>query len=337
MEKFSLKKIPKYEIKKFQLFVKKNWPRNKHVFTTKKGKNLINFYYNYNSKTKTNLVGQYNNNHLLSVIGLIPNNNWDKKLKKDYFIAFLLKSKITINSTFIFFNFIFKKIRPNFLAVSGINLDTSGKIFSRFNPIKSFSHFYILNRLKKSKITKNLNNYKKKNYQKNYKELSLKISRKLVSLPKSNYNPKKSKKFFTNKYIKNPYYKYFVMNFSEKNKLKFFFICREIILKKYKTKIIRIIDFHGIIPKKCLISGSMQQYLKKNKIDYIDILCDGFYKNVLENIGFLKKNNKQIIPNHFEPYTGKDARLNYCILLNKYKKNTILFKGDGDQDRPNII
>ena len=81
----------------------------------------------------------------------------------------------------------------------------------------------------------------------------------------------------------------------------------------------------------------MQQYLKKNKIDYIDILCDGFYKNVLENIGFLKKNNKQIIPNHFEPYTGKDARLNYCILLNKYKKNTILFKGDGDQDRPNII
>ena len=75
----------------------------------------------------------------------------------------------------------------------------------------------------------------------------------------------------------------------------------------------------------------------ENNIEYIDILCHGFNNNSLENAGFLKKTKKQKIPDHFEPYTGKDARLNFCILINKYKKNIILLKGDGDQDRPNLV
>ena len=125
------------------------------------------------------------------------------------------------------------------------------------------------------------------------------------------------------------------MNFYKKNKLIFFFICRKI-HKKLDVYIIRVIDFYGSIQKR-IFSKKFIRIPKINNIEYLDMLCYGFKKNVLEDIGLLKKNNNQKIPDHFEPFTGKNAQLSFSILINKYKRNILLFKGDGDQDRPNII
>ena len=332
---FSTKKISKENISAFQKLVRNHWPKKKHIFS--KSKNLINFYYNYSNKKKTNLIGLYKKNKLVAAMGLIPNKNWDQKLKEDYFIAFLLKSQSTNDSFFYFLNYIYNKIKPKFLAVSGINLNTAGKIFERLGKINLFSHYYIRNPIVKSKISKNLDNSKTRINSNNILELTLKTTNKIIKLPKSNYYPIKSKIFYIKKYLKNLYYKYFVMNFYNGYKLEFFFICRKIEIEKYNTKILRIIDFHGTLPRKGCLVNALTNYLIENNIEYIDILCHGFNNNSLENAGFLKKTKKQKIPDHFEPYTGKDARLNFCILINKYKKNIILLKGDGDQDRPNLV
>jgi len=331
---FSVEKISKRNISTFQKLVRDYYPKKKHIFS--QNKKIINFYYNYNNRKQTNLIGLYKKKKLVAAIGLIPNKNWDVKLREDYFIAFLLKSNTTNNSIFYFLNYIYNKIKPKFLSVSGINLNTSGKIFERLGKVNLFSHYYIRNPILKSKISKNLD-YSEKTSFRNSLELTLKISDKILKLPKSNYCPIKSKIFYEKKYLKNLYYKYFVINFYRGSKLEFFFICRGIEIKKYDTKILRIIDFHGTLPKKACVLNALTNYLIENDIEYIDILCHGFDKNVLENVGFLKKTKKQKIPNHFEPYTGKDANLNFCILINKYKKNIILLKGDGDQDRPNLI
>ena len=331
-----LKKISKCDITFFQSLVRNNWLKNNHIFS--KNKKIINFYYNFKNNKKINILGLYKKDKLVSAMGLIPNKNWDSKLKDDYFIAFLVKSKkLLSDSTFIFLSFVYKKIKPKFLGVCGINLKTSGKIFQRLSKIELFSHYYISNPSLKSKVSKNLIFYKK-NYVTNISlDLTLKISNKLYKLPISKHYPIKSKNFFQKKYLENPFYDYFVMNFYSAKKLIFFFICRKIEIKKYKTKIVRVIDFHGNIPNKVSLVNVLTRYLIKNNIEYIDMLCHGFTNSVLENIGFLKKKNNQIIPDHFEPFTGKDAQLNFSILINKYKRNIILFKGDGDQDRPNII
>lgn len=76
----------------------------------------------------------------------------------------------------------------------------------------------------------------------------------------------------------------------------------------------------------------------ENQIEYIDFLCSGFDQNLLTNLGFNKKEKKQIIPNYFEPFIKKNINVNLCTMINKYKKNkTVILKGDGDQDRINII
>ena len=331
-----LKKISERDIPLFQSLVRNNWPKNNHIFS--KDKKIINFYYNFKNNKKINILGLYKKGKLVSAMGLIPNKNWDSKLKDDYFIAFLVKSKkLLSDSTFVFLSFVYKKIKPKFLGVCGINLNTSGKIFQRLGKIELFSHYYISNPNLKSKVSKNLISYRRKFFDSTFLELNLKIDKKFYKLPISTHNPIKSKKFFQKKYLENPFYNYFVMNFYSANKLIFFFICRKIEIKKYNTKIVRIIDFQGTIPNKVSLANVLTKYLINNKIEYIDMLCHGFSKNILENIGFLKKKNNQIIPDHFEPFTGKDAKLNFSILINKYKRNMILFKGDGDQDRPNII
>ena len=333
-KKFQLKKISKKNISSFQVLVRNYWPKKNHIFS--RNKKLINFYYNFKDNKKTNLIGLYNNKKLVSALGLIPNKNWDIKLKEDYFIAFLVKSKLAYDSTFTFLNYIYHKIKPNFLAVNGINLSTSGKIFQRLGKIKLFSHYYILNPNLKNKISKNLTFSKKKLYLNNSLGLKFKITNNITKLPKSKYYPKKSKIFFKKKYLENPYYDYFVMNFYSGSELAFFLICRKIYIKKFKVNILRVIDFYGTIPKKGCLVKSLTNYLIDNDIEYMDMLCYGFSKGVLENIGFLKKKNNQKIPDHFEPYTGKNAQLNFSILINKYKGSILLLKGDGDQDRQNL-
>ena len=53
-------------------------------------------------------------------------------------------------------------------------------------------------------------------------------------------------------------------------------------------------------------------------------------------LGLIKKKNNQLIPEYFEPFVKKNIDLKLCIFKNKYK-NLLIFKGDGDQDRPSIL
>tara|TARA_B100001287_G_C22288546_1_gene347192 strand:+ start:45 stop:254 length:210 start_codon:yes stop_codon:yes gene_type:complete len=69
----------------------------------------------------------------------------------------------------------------------------------------------------------------------------------------------------------------------------------------------------------------------------LDFLVGGLDNKILKKIGFNKKEKKMNIPNHFEPLNKKSNFLNYGIFLNKYNKKTLVFKGDGDQDRPSIL
>ena len=99
----------------------------------------------------------------------------------------------------------------------------------------------------------------------------------------------------------------------------------------------RIVDMYGNIKKNNNILRQINILLDKNKAEYIDFMNYGIDEKILLSIGFKKKNNKQLIPNFFEPFIKKNENLDLCILLNKYKKNVIINKADGDQERPNTL
>lgn len=320
----------KKEINIFKRLVKKFYKKN-HILS--KSSKLINFYYNYNDYNKVNLIGYFKKKKLLSVLGILPFNNWDRKLKKTYFIGFWVKNPSLKNSLPII-NFIFSKLKPDFLATLSIDKKTSGKIFQNFGQIKPFDNFYIKNTKEKAKISKELiNSY---HLTKHKVQLSITCDKKLKKLPNNPYSPKKSLKYFNNKYIKNPFYNYFLLKFYNKKNLCFFFVCREIKVKKFSTKVARVVDFYGKIKRNYSIFDSIQKFLQINHYEYIDFLNVGLKKE-LKEIGFTQKKKNNFLPEHFEPFEMITGSKSYCILKNASKKKIILVKGDGDGDRPNLL
>jgi hypothetical protein len=322
------------ELGSFQKLVKDNYSKKNHIF----GKNIkvINFYYNYFNNKKLKILGLFSFNNLVAAQGLISLDNWDRKLKNFLYLAFTVKSKnYKKDCLIIFLNYIYN-LKPYLLATVGTNMLTAGKILNKISKIRNLDHYYISNPLTKSIISRNLIKRKiaKPNISKNIKLI---ITKKIFRLPFSRYNPRKTRKYFINKYLKNPFYDYYLMNFYNNKKLLFFFVFREIFVKSHKTKIIRIVDFYGNLPKNLNISQLVIAHLLENNFEYLDFMVFGIDQKKLTKLGFSKKNEKNKIPNHFEPLNFSSNFLNFGIFINKSKKKITIFKGDGDQDRPNIL
>ncbi len=251
-------------------------------------------------------------------------------------LSLWINKKKNFVSGFETFKYILNVLKPYSLFTSGLNLDTSGRIFSIFAEIKKYDHFYICNPTIQKKISKNLIS-EKKTRKINVEKFKISKTSKPLSLPKYDFYPKKSIKFFLNKYTRNPFYKYYFLNFKLNKKIKFFFVCREIYVEKFNSKIMRIVDFYGNFPNKKSLKTILSNYLIKNKLEYLDFVVYGLNKKKIKNIGFEIKQNGQIIPNYFEPFLKKNIDLNLAIIINPYKNRLVSVKADSDQERPNRL
>jgi hypothetical protein len=94
---------------------------------------------------------------------------------------------------------------------------------------------------------------------------------------------------------------------------------------------LRIIDYMG---DQSLFSG-LGAFFDNQLLDheYVDFYCYGFDGRYLESAGFIERmeDDSNIIPNYFYPLVQKNIEI-YCTVASK---ETLVFKGDGDQDRPN--
>ena len=329
--KEEIRYLKKTEIRDLQIFVNSNYSKN-HILSI--NKKIIYFYYNYKDKSNLDFLGYFRNNKLLGIAGIIKQNNWEKKLSKNCYLSLLVKDKILKKEiTFRFFNFIFTKIKPNLFACSGFNKNVR-KIYKKIGKIIKFSHFYIYNDKIKKGLTRNLQKVITKHKEK-INNVKLEETTSLQEVPNSEYYPKKSKDYFINKYIKNPFYKYTFLKIKKGNKTIIFFVIRKIKIKN-KATIVRIVDLYGNFDKKIYLADMIKDYLEVNNFEYIDLLSIGLDKDLLKLIGFNLKKSNQLIPNYFEPLLKKNITLELCIFINNFK-NCVFFKGDGDQDRPKLL
>lgn len=107
--------------------------------------------------------------------------------------------------------------------------------------------------------------------------------------------------------------------------------------------IFRLIDFEGArvlrlvdcIGEYTLISNStnlLDSILVENDAEYVDCYEIGLNDEVMKKGGWIKTNDTaNIIPNYFAPF----AQENIDIFYFSTDPEIVLFKGDGDQDRPN--
>lgn len=319
--------LKKKELQLLKNFIKKNYKKNHIMVKSDK----IYKYYFIEKKNRINFVGTFENKKLISILGVVRNRQWDKALKNDIQFSLWLNKKNTKTSGLENLLFILNKYDHHSIYTTGLNVRTSLKVFKLFSETRDFKHFFLPNPALPKKICKT-----KRIIGSDYKFDNSKIIKetyKIKSLPGHPYYPKKSVKFFNNKYALNPFYKYFFLEFYYKNKMKFFFVCRNIYLKKYNANVTRIVDFYGNLPKNLSFKNEILSFIIRNKIEYIDFLIFGISDSLIHKQGFILKRKNEIVPNYFEPFLKKNIKLGIAIIKNFYKDKLIIVKADSDQER----
>jgi hypothetical protein len=328
--KITLNHLKFKNIVKFMNFIKNNHYKN-HILA--KNKKVINWF--YRDKKKLNFIVALKNNDILGVQGFIPFSKFDKKIKKICFLSYWrVKLSKEVGIGLRLFHML-KKQNYDFLGVLGLKKSLLNyHRWQGFKTGKLNHHFFINGDLKKKTIIKN-------NFIVDYKKIKTQIN----LLNKKNINfiddnifkfqfPEKTKKYLTERYLKNDFYQYKLYNIKS-TQINLILVLR--VIKVLNIKILKLVDLIGDDININLIGSSMQKLLKKHKAEYLDFYSYGVNKKKLELAGFLNRwKTNEIIPDHFEPYENKNIDIYYGFIT-KTKKRVRFFKGDGDMDRPSIF
>ena len=317
-------------------FIYKYW-NSEHIFV----KNNMLFDYEYLIEDKINfIIAEDSNTEIMGILGFIQ---YSKLLEtSDIFTAMWMvsnKSKdLTLGSKLYLF---LKSLSPRSISCVGINPKTI-KLYKYLGyRTGKLKHFYILNEEINSYRISKINNYPSediKNFKSSNKQLieskngNLLKSSDFINLKKFNFILK-STKFLIKRYVNHPIYNYKFLTIVDRDKLEALLIAREV--ECFGHKILRIIDYFG--PSKAFrnIGFELKKIILDNNYEYIDFYEFGLDDEDLYHAGFIENDFTNIIPNYFEPYILKNIDINF--FTNIEKENIYLFKGDGDQDRPNLV
>ncbi len=146
------------------------------------------------------------------------------------------------------------------------------------------------------------------------------------------YYPEKNAAYITNRYINHPFYRYKLVGIYQTGRLVTIWVIREI--EAEGSRCIRIVDIIGNMEGICGITGNVQEWLKACDVEYIDCYNYGIDKDIFFKIGFRQVEGDTVIPNYFEPFERKNVDIHYAAYA---KRPVVIFKGDCDQDRPNLL
>lgn len=215
-------------------------------------------------------------------------------------------------------------------ATLGLSLDSQTVYKGLHFNFGKMNHYYIASRYcDKFLIAENPFVNKQPNINNEY---SIKEIKKIPQGFDPYYYPEKDEEYVRNRYLNHPYYHYRLIGIFRKDELFSVWIIRDVEVEN--SKCLRIVDMLGNIGEIKDINGNIQEFLKENEAEYIDCYNHGIDEGCFVNMGFRIKGEDEIIPNYFEPFEKRNVDIFYAYSGNK---EIVIFKADGDQDRPNLL
>ena len=329
------------EASNVQKFINEHWKKG-HILV----RNNILFEWLYKNKSGYNFLIAKKNKSIIGVLGFIKNSHFDEfGINKDIIWLALWKvnDKVSPPGLGLILLKKLENMHPNIdIAVLGINKDHP-KIYKAINYFTGImKHYYLTNPdIKKFNILINSHGIKlpipkKSDIKLIARQISAddlqSIGSDLIIKENSFY---KSTEFFINKYLTNPFYNYKVFEIKKDNILQALLVLRIINIKN--CNVIRVIDFDGDESIISNIGLFFLNLMRTEKAEYVDFVQYGIDKKYFLNSGFklLDLNINVIVPNYFEPLIQKNIPLLFSYKTNN--NNIRIFKGDGDQDRPNLV
>ncbi len=274
-------------------------------------------------------------NQIIAIFGFIPTSQFDKSLldEKDFWLA-IWKIDTDIAPPgigMLLYDFFVNTYQPKSIGAIGIN-DKIARLY-KFLGYKpgAFNQYYYLNPKKETfhiarieKIGKSEN--------KSISNQTIKELEAVTDLPPNSHRPLKTIEYLKNRYMLHPSYKYRYFAVNNDHTCLAIFVIRKINIEG--SSCLRIIDILGSIEHIDNLGLHFNTLLQSENSEYIDCLNGGIPEHYFYKLGFSKRDDKIIIPNYFEPFEKHNVDIKYA-----YKSSYepyIIFKGDSDQDRPNI-
>ena len=346
MSNISFRLCKKIEKEDLLDFIKCHWSQN-HVFLN--SSKLLDWQH-LNEEKKYNfwIAIEEKSKKILGILGFIPTYHFSQKLinQKTFWLAiWKVDEKLAPPGLGVMLlKTLVKHLKADVIIGSGIS-DISKRFYKLLKyEIGSLSHFFLVNPKKnKFKILK-----KPKNFISNIQN---KEEYKLIKIDKNNLfekctkneanifvsTPKKNTEFIFNRYLNLPFYKYKIFGFSSGKEVSSLVVLREVFANN--SKVLRLIDFQGNESELAFIIPNFVNMLVREDYEYLDFIQTGISKDFLKDIGFedLSEHNEVVLPNYFEPFTQENTIIDFCFKNFSDDRKINIFKGDSDQDRPNLI
>ena len=335
--------IPSEMYDKLRDFIKNHWKEN-HVFVS--SKELLDFqHFNKESDLYHFIVAlNKNTNEIDALIGYIPTCQYDSSLELGDYWGAIWKRRNDIDTpegkTLGMDLFIHYLNLPQVSSLCGISL--SNDAYNWYKKLKwkmDFLHqYYIFNKtysdfkLANNVCTADLRDASIKK-EKGWTLEHIKLEKLDDDVVKAVYRPRKSMEFLRNRYLRHPIYHYDYLGLFCESDLKAILVYR--VCEGNGGKIIRIVDTLGELGG--YIYPSMQTILQEGEYEYADFLNYGIDKTIFTEMGFNEldfDNGNLILPNYFEPFERRNVKM---TVVYKAKFPYVAFKGDADQDRPNVL
>ena len=154
-----------------------------------------------------------------------------------------------------------------------------------------------------------------------------------LGMPDSPQTPRKDLWYMGRRYFTFPHLAYQVYAVEENGTLLGYLVCR--VVDSGTGKVLRIVDFVGdtaLLPR---LGRAIDELLHKAETEYAELYCAGIPAETLAAAGFSerKEDSDNILPNYLTPPLFENTEYYY---FTNQPENFVMFKADGDQDRPNI-
>lgn len=149
--------------------------------------------------------------------------------------------------------------------------------------------------------------------------------------------PYKSKAYYINRYFRHPIYQYNVTGIKNiEGDITAIFFWR--FCDYSNAKCIRIVDYIGDGSELKGNLHNFQNLLYETEAEFVDFIQYGFPKQFFLDGGWVDiSDTKAILAHYFEPFVLKNIELDFNFKSKDAAMSPMIFKGDADQDRPNII
>ena len=321
------------EINMLQDFIGRIWKEG-HIFS--RDKNFLLWQHHTKGNENINFVVAYNEitKEFDGVLGFIATSLFDEKISSADIWLVIWKVKQERSSMGIgrkLFSYLIDMCAPESVGLIGMS-DRSLTICKKLGyRIGQTDHYYLKNSYYKNPEIAHITSTSPS--QESTAEYAVRVIDPFLIegiTPLYQFTPSKTFDYFINRYHHHPRYLYRFYGIFERHNLVSAFIARTSTTKT--SSCLRIVDWVGNFTEN--IYEYLLTLICAGNFEYLDLVCHVPNKQKVLQMGFSKKKEGDIIPNYFEPYIFSNVEIFFAY--RSTDNNYAFFKGDSDQDRPNI-